>query len=251
MSYNGGNSTAYQGIGKLEAITVCVDYSDFLEVSLSHNRHHFDEYVIVTSTTDLATKAVADKHGCICVQTDIMTENHDEFNKGHAINMGLAHLRLTGWVLHLDADVILPDRFRNMLEKHALNNECVYGADRILIKSYAAYEKLLDHWCFKRQYSYNYKVQVPYGIDLGTRLVHNEYGYCPIGYFQLWHGSQGKRYPYNQGSAEHTDVLFSLQFSRPKRILLPEVIVYHLESENAPQGANWNGRKTKLFKKGA
>ena len=84
-------------------------------------------------------------------------------------------------------------------------------------------------------------------FSLGSRLLHQEYGYCPIGYFQLWHSSHGKQYPVVSGSAEHSDVVFALQWTRQKRELLPELFVYHLESERADMGANWKGRKTKPF----
>lgn len=235
------------GIGRLEAITVCVDYADFLEVTLQHNLHHFDEFVVVTSHEDKATQAVCERHGVICVVTDSITERGDGFNKGNAINIGLAHLRHTGWLIHLDADVVLPDRFRSMLDKSRLNEDAIYGADRINIRSREQYEKLIGTNEFKRQFHHKYLVNVPESFPIGARLLHNEYGYCPIGYFQLWHASQKKRYPYNQGSAEHTDVLFSLQWRVEKRLLLPNVIVYHLESERARMGKNWNGRQTKKF----
>lgn len=47
--------------------------------------------------------------------------------------------------------------------------------------------------------------------------------------------------------ADRTDVLFAAQWPRAKRALLPEVAVYHLESEPADQGTNWGGRRTARF----
>ena len=148
--------------------------------------------------------------------------------------------------MHIDGDIILPDRFRGMLERSRLQRDCIYGADRLLINSYEHWQEVKEHEYLKRQYRHRYVVKAPH-LDLGARIIHNEYGYCPIGYFQLWHSSARKRYPYNQGGAEHTDVLFSLQWPAKKRILLPGVLCYHLESEPAAMGANWKGRKTKIF----
>jgi hypothetical protein len=84
-------------------------------------------------------------------------------------------------------------------------------------------------------------------FQLGSRLVHLEYGYCPIGYFQLFHAITRRKYPIVCGSAEYSDVLFAVQWPREERILLPEFFVYHLESESIKMGANWDGRKTKVF----
>ena len=89
---------------------------------------------------------------------------------------------------------------------------------------------------------------VPPPFPLGARLVLPEHeGYVPIGFFQLWHGSHGRRYPLRQGSAEHTDVLHALQWPRDKRRLLAEVVAVHLESEPSRMGANWSGRTTAPF----
>lgn len=232
----------------LEAMTVCVDYADFLDESLSHNLHHFDEFVVVTSHEDRATQNVCARHGVTCVETDVFTMRGEKFNKGLAINLGLAHLRHLDWVLHLDADIVVPDRFRTMLNRAHLERDCIYGADRVNVVGRELWQKVKGSGAFSRQFHHRYLVQPHSECPLGARLLHNEFGWCPIGFFQLWHSSANKRYPVNQGSAEHTDVLFSLQWPVPQRRLLPTAFVYHLESERAQMGANWSGRTTKAFR---
>ena len=61
------------------------------------------------------------------------------------------------------------------------------------------------------------------------------------------HGIRLRRYPDNHQDAARADVKFALQWDRRHRQLIPEVFVAHLESEPAPVGANWKGRKTKRF----
>lgn len=230
---------------RIEVITTCVNYSDFLEHSLKENLNHVDGITIVTTHEDKATQGVCQKYGVACVQTDVFTEWGDKLNKGRAINLGIAHLRNDDWILHLDADIVLPHKFRSTLGMHPLDKTKIYGADRLNTKSYENWMQHKD--AMIPQHENGCHVWAHPQVSLSSRLVHGQYGYVPIGYFQLWHSSQNKRYPVNQGSAEHTDMLFGLQWPKVKRQLLPELFVYHLESESAPQGVNWDGRKTKHF----
>jgi hypothetical protein len=230
----------------IEAVIVCNNYSDFLEHTLPENLQHLDGVVVVTTPEDKATRALCEKYSVDVLDTNVFFEKGDAFNKGRAINLGLSHLRHDDWLLHLDADTMLPHRFRTMLEHARLDKRNLYGADRLNVHGH-------DHWMKHKpktvpQFAYRYLVTAPDPFKVGARLIHMEYGYCPIGYFQLWHASEHRKYPINQGSAEHTDVLFSVQWPRERRILLPELFVFHLESERANMGANWKGRTTKPFK---
>lgn len=233
----------------LEAVVTCVNFADFLDVSLEHNLCHFDRIVVVTTHEDEATRSVCTKHSIDCVCTDVFTENDSKFSKGLAINLGLGHLQCIGWVMHLDADIVLPDNFRQMLKMSGLREDCIYGADRLTVTNRVNFNNLKNSEKFKRQFRYRYILEPEFeNTKLGARLVHKEYGYAPIGFFQLWWGPTNKKYPtVNNGSAEHTDVLHALQWPRSKRILLPTVFVYHLESETLPMGSNWNGRTSVKF----
>lgn len=231
---------------RIEAIIVCKDYADFLAHTLPENVELLDRVVVVTHPKDGETKQLCSEYGVDFVETEIFHENGDKFNKGRAINLGLSHLKHDDWLLHLDADILLPHKFRDMLRHSKLNKECIYGADRQNASSY-------EHWEEHKhkitpQHRWRYLVTPNREFPLGARLLHQEYGYCPIGCFQLWHSSKRRKYPVICGSAEHSDVLFSVQWPRENRILLPEFFVYHLESEvDSKMGANWEGRKTKRF----
>ncbi len=234
---------------RIEAVVVCKDYSDFLEHTLPNNMQYLDRLVVVTHPQDKETIALCRKYGAECVKTEAMHEDGDAFNKGRAINIGLGHFRGHEWFLHLDADIVLPHNFRNLLHRAKLRPENLYGADRCNVYGFEHWERNKD--TLRPHYAERYFVEPPKAFPLGARIIHDEHGYCPIGYFQLWHANQGKKYPINQGNAEHTDVLFACQWPRHQRVLLPEVLVYHLESGQGPvpMGANWNGRRTPLFKK--
>lgn len=239
---------------KIEAIVICKDYSDFLEHTLPENASHLDDMVVVTHKDDKKTQAVCNKNSIHFVTTECFDEYGHTFNKGAAINVGLDHLRGEDWILHLDADIVLCKDFRRMLDRAQLKKENIYGADRVNVYGWDAWQNLKpqlsihyqDRWFVDPGFSH--KADLPEGTRLGTRVVHKEYGWIPIGYFQLFHSSHNRRYNVKRGAASGTDILFPAQWKRENRILLPELTVYHLDSElEHKMGTNWKGRKSKPF----
>lgn len=229
---------------KVEAVIICKDYSDFLQHTLPENMNFLDRVVVVTHPDDKQTKRLCAHYSVECIETKVMHDNGDKFNKGRAINLGLMHLRHEDWLLHLDADTLLPHDFRKRLYDTKLNQDNLYGADRLNV---GTYENWMDHkHKIKPQFRHGFLVTPNREFPVGARLLHPEYGYCPIGYFQLWHASKNRRYPVIAGSAEHSDVVFAVQWARENRVLLPELFVHHLESESK-FGQNWGGRKSKRF----
>ncbi len=230
----------------IECVIVCQNYSDFLENTLPSNLTQLDRIVVVTHPDDKDTQNLCSRFSVNWVATTAMNMDGDAFNKGRCINIGLGHLKGSDWILHLDADILLPHNFRNMLNMSTLEKHNLYGCDRVNVRGY-------EHWCAHKDkiiphYASNYFIEPPAEFPFGARIVHKEHGFVPIGFFQLFHSTMGRRYPINQGNAEHTDVLFAALWPREHRVLLPEVIVYHLESEHSHMGKNWNGRKTKPFR---
>lgn len=240
----------------IEAVTVCVDYSDFLKETIKFNQQHFDRWVIVTSSTDTNTRELCRKHNLPCIVSDDHLREGDSFNKGRLIARGIDQLSQRGWLIHLDADIVLPRMFRQALDIAHLDPTCLYGADRVMVKGKEEWQKILSSGYL--QHDYHYRVNFPAGYDVGTRWASWQHGWCPIGYFQMWHGSaslwrgiHAKPYPVHHADAARGDVQFSLQWDRRKRVLLPEVIVFHLESvKDARLGANWKGRTTPRFDDG-
>ena len=237
----------------VEAVTVCVGYADFLAAAAPWNAPLFDRWVVVTEAADLATRDVCRRHSLDCLLSDEGKEPGG-FNKGRLVERGLQHLSADGWRLHLDADVVLPSRFRHRLAAAALDEAAVYGVDRVLVRSWGEWRKLVESGYLQDQHDYHNRLRFPPGLPVGTRWVGHDVGYVPIGFFQLWHSSQdqwrGARvrpYPRRHNTACRTDVQHGLQWDRARRQLLPDVVAVHLESEPAPLGANWKGRTTRPF----
>ena len=234
-------------MGRFEAVTVCLNYADFLEHSIRANQSHFDDWVVVTSKEDRDTLVVCERHGVRAVFCPHFKKNSSSFNKALAINLGLAHLKCSDWMVHLDADTILPRNFRGLIENIEPRKDCIYGVNRVHCPSWEEWQRFLSETNTDQKH---YFIHPPGGWKIGTRLSHFDYGgYVPIGFFQMWNReARITRYPTIQdGGAEHTDVLHALQWERPNRVLIPEIIAIHLESEPGPMGANWNGRTTKKF----
>ena len=194
---------------RLEIVTTCVGFDDILDVTLAKNHPQCDTLIVVTTHDDKATQNVARKHGAICVQTDLFYKNGRSFNKGAAINAGFDYFQYNGWRLHLDSDIILPDNFNRILFNHThLERHCLYGADRFNIIGNENIKKLVNSSSPQHHHGLLVGESGNDGV-LGHRVVDNLRGYLPLGFFQLWHCSTQKPYPYSLGTAAHDDMIFS------------------------------------------
>jgi hypothetical protein len=238
-----------------EAVIVGSKYDDFLRHTLPFTMRHVKHIVVVTSDQafDDPTRDLCRQLGIRCLSTGAMYRRGATFNKGAAINKGLDQLNQRGWVLHLDGDIALPDQTSTMLHKIDLDKDCIYGIDRVACPNGPTWKKFLDSG--QQQYKWHCLVETPDYFPLMGRYIHEQDGYVPIGYFQLWHGETGRcagglgnrRYPEQGNEATHTDVQHALQWDGHKRRLLGEIIGIHLDSCSAPIGANWEGRKSPPF----
>jgi len=226
---------------RLEAVTACVGFDDLLDVTLGLNHPHLDTMIVVTSHEDRRTQQVAQKHGAICVQTDLFRKNGRRFNKGAALNAGMARWQYHGWRLHLDSDIALPDNFRRVLFNHThLDENCIYGADRVDVIGLDELRTIRAHG---PQHSHCAFIAPGGNRPLSPRYVDPLRGYVPIGFFQLWHAGSQKPYPWSLGSAAHDDVMFAEQWATAHRRHLPTVICYHLCAREPALGENWDGQR--------
>lgn len=233
---------------KIEAVIVCVDYADFLAETLPHNLPHFDRTLVITAPGDLETQELCRKLSVPYYTTNLFYKDGEAFNKSRGIDFGLSYLRENDWVVHLDADTYLPPMTRKWLEWRALDEQGIYGVDRVDCDGYEPWKAYMAER--DNQHDYMCRVKVP-PFPLLDRIAIRDYGgYVPIGYFQMWHASHGRRYPIARGNAEHTDVLHAIQWDAAHRHLVPEVIAVHLQSAPAALGANWKGRTTPRFAPG-
>ena len=119
---------------RLETIIVCVNYLDALEFTYLKNKEILTEILIITSFKDLKTQQFCLKNEIDHILTDAFYENGFVFDRGGAINQALQTLKFNDWVLHLDADIVLPRTFRSIIQNYKLDIEKLYGISRFDIK---------------------------------------------------------------------------------------------------------------------
>lgn len=236
----------------LEAVTVCVGYADYLRETAPLNKHHFDRWVIVTSPRDRETLDLCHELSLTCLITDDFTRDQSQFNKGRGIQRGINNISCKDWVVHIDADVALPHDFPHALKMAHLDPSCIYGCDRMMVWGWDAWQAVKASGY--RQHGRHCYVLPHDRYVIGARWASPTDGYAPIGFFQLWHGGASikkgfhqKPYPHWHSGAARSDVQFALQWDRRQRVLIPELLVWHLETAKAPIGGNWAGRTTPRF----
>lgn len=235
---------------KLECVIVCSQYDDFLRNTLPNNKFIFDRLVVVTSPEDKRTQKLCEFYHVECVKSERLTRN-GKFHKGMAVNDGLDRLSKDAWVLHLDADIWLPPQTRFMLERAELDPRMLYGIDRFNVKGIDQWQDFLNHPPLQHEAG-AYIHLSNHRLSVGTRVMQNHMqGWLPIGFFQLWNPKHSgiSKYPEGHTDAGREDLLFANQWCRACRALIPEIIGYHLESDDAGFGTNWAGRKTARFER--
>lgn len=240
---------------KITIITVCKDYSDYLQHTLPRNLNQANSFIVVTHPDDLKTREICAQYAPLVtvVLTDCFYENGAAFNKGRAVNEGIDQITSPTWLLHLDSDIVLCADFKSQLADVDLEEDKIYGVDRCRIRGFNVWmewqNKIDERATISLPYeSSGYRHRPIDKFPLDDRFIHHKYGYTPMGYFQLWHSSIKHRYPTSVGSADYSDTLFAAQWPRSRRILIPDTVAYHLESEASALGVNWKGRKSPPFK---
>lgn len=212
----------------IEAVTVCVNYADYLQQTLPLLAARVDRVVVVSTAADVETAdVVADCDRCELVTTDAFHAGGDVFNKGRAINEGFRRLDRRGWVLHIDADVALFDP----IPLEDLDRTLIWMAHRHRIRGLPEWRMALAG---RRRWP-----QIERNIIYRGRRT-------AIGYFQMFHApTSWNWYPEKWPAANVSDVKFSHQFSDVG--ILQQFRVYHLEADARSRGVNWEGRKSARF----
>jgi hypothetical protein len=236
-------------MSKIEAVITCVGYGDFLAATLPTNKGLFDYVTVVTTPEDKRTQRICEYWNVHVIPTDAFGQKQGQFRKGAGINEGLKVLGKSGWVVQMDADILLPPLTRRLLNDADLDTKFIYGIDRMMCKSFEEWHDFVAEPRLQQEDDIYVHVQA---FPLGVRIATSKgkyHGYVPIGFFQMWHpnASGVREYPAEHTDAGRGDMIFAANWPRNRRAMIPEILAYRLESEEAKMGVNWAGRRTKEF----
>jgi hypothetical protein len=123
---------------RIDALTVCVNYADFLALTLPHNLRFVDRLLVVTEEGDKDTQRLCSYHNVPYIFSRRVHENGAAFNKSKAINEGWKTLAPRGQFLLIDADTLIPP---SMDRAYFSNPDHFYCSYRVYLNSYEEYEQ--------------------------------------------------------------------------------------------------------------
>lgn len=237
---------------KVNCIITCVNYSDFLSITLPENIKTINNILVLTVPNDIKTINICKKYNVNYIATDIFYQKQKNtnilksiirklccyhcvcqghcqykcfknrntvFQKSKAINLGIRSFPENSWILLLDADIIVPNKFKDT-NLSILDKNTLYGTSRIIYKSQ-------HDWLLKKNSKFDF--------------------WKFMGFFQLFNTESAnfhkKYFGYNEkyNYANGGDYYFSKKW--PIKKLLDFYVVHLGET-----GENWEGRITDFWK---
>lgn len=208
---------------RLDAFTCCAYYSDFLRITLAKNRKQFDRMVVVTIAEDKETYKICEDHDVEWVNFNL-SPIPKNFMFGSGLNYAYSVLNPSDWVCKLDADVLLPDSFRDDVSKKLEDRTAIYGTRRKVYDNKKAYL----NW-------------VKEGMEFYTSKREVRLNKVAQGYLQLFHSSSASQPLYGEtGNASKADTWFRDQFQTVNYLGFD---VVHI----GPTVTNWCGRESESW----
>lgn len=202
----------------IKAITVCVGYDDFLQLTIKRTLQYVDKFVIVTTPEDTRTQELVAKHDkAECFITDAFYRQGASFNKGWALEEGFDALGRDGWLLILDADILLPETLPSWAPQ--------------IGKMYTPPRRIMTAVDGLRE--------TPY-VDINELPIRREHG--NFGYFQLFHATDPALtfLPWYETTWVHAagaDSVFEKRWVKANRLPAPFEVIHLGETDQ-----NWYGR---------
>jgi hypothetical protein len=245
---------------EIVGITVCINYSDYLEDTLPHNRYMFKDFWVITEEADVKTIDLAKKHNCTLHFTKQRKANGAIFNKSAMIREVQQILHNTcknKWILIIDADCYISNTF-SYIDLLKLNKSYIYGLHRSVYESRDEFISYLDKPPKK---PIVYRIQIPKVVSQSVPIPNPRIGIefrprqmathtkkiiqlerdAVSGYFQLYYDKTKYYAPFSI-NCENCDIDFAKLFE--DQVMLKDAHISHF----GPICTNWNGRTSSEWK---
>lgn len=219
---------------KINCITVCVDYLDFLSLTLEYNRDLFNKYVIITSKKYYNISNIQDIcsiYNCDVFVTDSFYDNGAYFNKWKALEEALDSFNrfANSWMCILDSDIVFPKvAYKTLLD---LRIGDLYSPLRYMMTSIPEPIEIPDESKWDNLFSIH-------------RNIAEFAGYCQIFHTSDYHLGKPPWHEINWKHAGGADSFFQLKWDTSNKIRLPFKVLHLGEC-----GKNWCGRVTEYIDK--
>ena len=215
------------------AIVTCVNYDDFLRITLPRTLEAFDEVLVVTTLEDNRTRNHVKRlrkgmgRKLMCWPTHAFHRHHATFNKGAALDEAIACSH-GDWICVLDADILLPEK----MDLSGIQRGCLYSPRRRMMWDQGPIPpesewNALEHGPEDRN-------DIRFRHQFGSGV-----GYA--GYFHLFHADDLGPLPWYESdtwkSAQGCDTEFTMRWPS-QQFRRPPFEVLHLGQPRV----NWNGR---------
>lgn len=211
----------------VRALTVCVGYDDFLQLTLPRTIESVASLTVITSPADTLTQALCQKYPDKVRMhiTDVFYKNGASFNKGAAIEETFGIMGRRGWFLVMDADILLPETMPDFA--------------RVPGRLYTPLRRIMS--------KVDGLMTTP-DVDPATLPLRKEHGH--FGYFQLFSAADAAvgELPWYETDWVHAggcDSVFEKRWL-PRNKLRPPFEVIHLGNPDE----NWYGRTRKRIDTG-
>lgn len=246
---------------EIVAITVCINYSDYLEDTLPHNRYMFKEFYIITEEDDTKTINLAKKHNCTLHFTKQRNANRAIFNKSAMIReiQQIVHNKYKDkWICIIDADCYISNSF-SYIDVTKLHKNYIYGLYRSVYESRDEFISYLDKPPKEPKV---YRITVSKVVNQTTSVPSLQYHNIQFrsrqmttqtkkiievekdavsGYFQLYY-DKTKYYASFSMNCAKCDIDFAKLFE--DQVILKDAHISHFGTTNT----NWEGRITSEWK---
>lgn len=224
-------------MSKIDCVTVCVRFDDYLALTLDRLLATFDRVAVVTVDEDEATRRLVDERGAELVLSERVQHMGERFNLPALINDGVAALSPSEWICKIDPDIYLPADARAKLDEVLGDPELLWGSRRYFCETVDVFRR------FEETGDYGL-LEPPY--EDGDPDV--------LGFMQIAHArarhleleGRGTFYVEDryEGPSRTNDRLLSGAYPLENRRRTPFDVV-HLGLDAI--GTNWKGRKAPRF----